>query len=145
LDPSDPSSRSAPQKEEFSRFKNEVYQKILQKVFSSLRHRSHYGDTLICADGITRVLYPGILIESQDAEEAAYFCGCRAAGANHPCPKCLIHHSDLHDISGKFAELRTPENMQAAISLASKAKTKGEREEILKGRGLHNVEVSRIQ
>lgn len=88
------------------------------------------------------MLYPGILIESQDAEEAAYFCGCRAASANHPCPKCLIFHSDLHDITGTFAELRTPETMQAAISLASKAKTKGQREVILKNKGLHNVEVS---
>jgi hypothetical protein len=144
LDPSDPSSRSASQKEEFSRFKNEVYQKVLQKVFSSLRHRSHNGDAHLCADGITRVLYPGILIESQDAEEAAYFCGCRAAGANHPCPKCLVLHSDLHNITGKFAELRTPENMKAVIILASKAKTKGAREKILKDHGLHDVEVSRI-
>jgi Plavaka transposase len=145
LDPSDPSSRSASEKEEFSRFKNEVYQKVLQKVFSSLRHRSHNGDAHICADGITRVLYPGILIESQDAEEAAYFCGCRAASANHPCPKCLISHSDLHDITGTFADLRTPETMRDVISLASKAKTKGRREEILKDNGLHNVEVSQTQ
>jgi hypothetical protein len=142
LDPSDPSSRSASQKEEFSRFKNEVYQKVLQKVFGSIRHRSHNGDTHLCADGITRVLYPGILIESQDAEEAAYFCGCRAARANHPCPKCLILHSDLHDITGKTATLRTPENMQAVIVLSSKTKTKGAKEEILKSHGLHNVEVS---
>ncbi len=113
-------------------------------MFSSLRHRSHNGDAHLCADGITRVLYPGILIESQDAEEAAYFCGCRAAGANYPCPKCLVFHSDLHNIAGKFAELRTPENMKAVIVLASKAKTKGAREKILKDHGLHNVEVSRI-
>ena len=131
------------QKEEFARFKNEVYQKVLQKVFSSLRHRSHNGDAHLCADGITRVLYPGILIESQDAEEAAYFCGCRAAGANYPCPKCLVFHSDLHN-TGKFAELRTPENMKAVIVLASKAKTKGAREKILKDHGLHNVKVSQI-
>jgi hypothetical protein len=91
------------------------------------------------------VLYPGFLIESQDAEEAAYFCGCRAASANHPCPKCLISHSDLHDITGTFAELRTPETMQAVIALASKVKTKGQREEILKDKGLHNVEVSQTK
>jgi hypothetical protein len=113
-------------------------------VFSSLRHRSHNGDAHLCADGITRVLYPGILIESQDAEEAAYFCGCRAAWANYPCPKCLVFHSDLHKIAGKFAELRTSENMKAVIVLASKEKTKGGRETILKYHGLHNVEVSRI-
>jgi len=34
--------------------------------------------------------------------------------------------------------------MQAAIALATKAKTKGQREEILKDKGLHNVEVSLI-
>lgn len=113
-------------------------------MFGSLRCRSHNGDAHLCADGVTRVLYPGILIESQDAEEAAYFCGCRAAGANHPCPKCLISHSDLHNITGKTATLRTTENMQAVIALSLKAKTKGAREDILKSHGLHNVEVSQI-
>lgn len=141
MDPSDPSSRTASQKEEFFRFKNEVYQKVLETVFKSLQHRSHNGDAYLCADGTTRVLYPGILIESQDAEEAAYFCGCRAAGANHPCPKCLISHSDLHNITGKFADARTSESMHAIITLASKTKTKGAREEILKAHGLHNVKV----
>ena len=35
--------------------------------------------------------------------------------------------------------------MQAVIALASKVKTKGQREEILKDKGLHNVEVSQTK
>lgn len=139
-DPSDPSSRSAAEKEEFAHFKREVYQKVLKKVFHSLKPRSQNGETHRCADGVNRVLYPGILIESQDAEEAAYFCGCRAAKANHPCPKCLVGKPYLHNISGDF-ELRTPESMREVLVQASKAKTKTAKEKILKDNGMHNIEV----
>ena len=139
-DPSDPTSRSAAEKEEFAHFKREVYQKILKKVFRSLKQRSNYGEAHRCADGVSRILYPGILIESQDAEEAAYFCGCRAASANHPCPKCLVAQQDLHIISGDF-ELRTPQSMQAVLSRALKAKTKTAKEIILKDHGMHNIQV----
>lgn len=139
-DPSDPTSRSTAEKEEFARFKREVYQKVLKKVFQSLKWRSQNGEAHRCADGVNRVLYPGILIESQDAEEAAYFCGCRAASANHPCPKCLVSQQDLHNILGNF-ELRTPESMQEVLKQASDAKTKAGKEKILKDNGLHDVEV----
>lgn len=140
-DPSDPTSRSAAEKEEFARFKREVYQKVLKKVFRSLKQRSQNGEAHHCADGVNRVLYPGILIESQDAEEAAYFCGCRAALANHPCPKCLVVRSDLHKILGDF-ELRTPQSMQAVLVRASKEKSKTAKEKILKDNGMHDIEVS---
>jgi Plavaka transposase len=105
-----------------------------------LKQRSQNGEAHHCADGVNRILYPGILIESQDAEEAAYFCGCRAASANHPCPKCLVAQHDLHNISGNF-ELRTPQSMKAVLSRASKAKTKSAKEKILKDHGMHNIEV----
>ena len=114
-DPSDPSSRSAAEKDEFAHFKREVYQKVLRKVFRSLKPWSQNGEAHRCADGVNRVLYPGILIESQDAEEAAYFCGCCAASANHPCPKCLVAQSDLHNILGTF-ELRTPHSMCVVLA-----------------------------
>lgn len=139
-DPSDPTSRSTAEKEEFARFKREVYQKVLKRVFRSLKQRSQNGEAHRCSDGIIRVLYPGILIESQDAEEAAYFCGCRAASASHPCPKCLVSQQDLHNISGNF-ELRTPESMQEVLGRVSSAQTKASKERILKDNGLHDVEV----
>jgi hypothetical protein len=83
---------------------------------------------------------PGILIESQDAEDAAYFCGCRAARATHPCPKCLVSHSELHEVSANFT-LRTPTNMHAALEKVPSAKTKGEKERILVKYGLHDIPV----
>ncbi|KAF9034770.1 hypothetical protein BJ165DRAFT_1604623 [Panaeolus papilionaceus] len=137
-DPYDPKSRTAAQKEEFAHFRRELYQKILEKVFKTLRCRSHYGEAHKCADGISRVLYPGILIESQDAEEAANFCGCRSAQAHHPCPKCLVFSLDLSKFSGPF-ELRTPSSMKNVLVQASNAETKGEKEAILKASGMHNI------
>jgi hypothetical protein len=128
------------EKEAFAHFKREVYQKILKKVFRSLKRPSQNGEAHRCGDGLTRVLYPGILIESQDAEEAAYFCGCRAASAIHPCPKCLVSQPDLHDILGDF-ELRTPQSMRSVLTKASEAKTKAKKEKILKDNGMHNIEV----
>jgi hypothetical protein len=110
-------------------------------VFQSLKRRSHNGEAHRCADGINRVLHPGILIESQDAEEAAYFCACRAASANHPCPKCLVSQPNLHRILGNF-ELRTPQSMQAVLARVSNAKTKTAKEKILKDNGMHNIQVS---
>ena len=139
-DTSDPSSRSSAETEEFAHFKRDIYQKVLKIVFQSLRHRSHDGETHCCAGGINRILYPGILIESQDAEEAAYFCGCRAARATHPCPKCLVSHSELHKIFGNF-ELRTPSNMRAALQRVASAETKAERQRILVKYGLHDIPV----
>lgn len=139
-DPYDPKSRTAAQKEEFAHFRRELYQKILEKVFKTLRCRSHYGEAHKCADGISRVLYPGILIESQDAEEAANFCGCRSAQAHHPCPKCLVFSLDLSKFSGPF-ELRTPSSMKNVLVQASNAETKGEKEAILKASGMHNINV----
>lgn len=140
IDTSDPSSRSSAETEGFAHFKRDIYQKVLKIVFQSLRHRSHDGEAHRCAGGISRILYPGILIESQDAEEAAYFCGCRAARATHPCPKCLVSHSELHEIFGNF-ELRTPSNMRAALRRVASAETKAERQRILVKYGLHDVPV----
>jgi hypothetical protein len=140
VDPSDPSTRSSAETEEFAHFKRDIYQKVLTIVFRSLRHRSHSGDAHRCADGINRIFYPGILIESQDAEEAAYFCGCRAARAIHPCPKCLVSYSELHKTSGNF-KLRTPSNTRATLEKVAKAKTKGDKQRILVDNGLHNIPV----
>ena len=140
IDTSDPSSRSSAETEEFAHFKRDIYQKVLKIIFESLRRHSHDGDTHRCADGLSRILYPGILIESQDAEEAAYFCGCRAARATHPCPKCLVSHSELHEIFGNF-ELRTPNNMQVALQKVASAKTKADRQRILVKYGLHDIPV----
>ena len=125
---------------EFAQFKREVYQKILGRIFRTLKRRSRYGEAHCCADGVYRILYPGILIESQDGEEASYFCACRAALANYPCPKCLVHKDELHHVSKEFS-VRTSESMRAVIQEASVAPTKAKKEKKLQDHGLHDIEV----
>ncbi|KAK6997280.1 hypothetical protein R3P38DRAFT_2563738, partial [Favolaschia claudopus] len=80
----------------------------------------------------------GILVDSLDGKEAADFNACRAALANHPCPKCLIHKTDLHRISGNF-ELRTTPAMKAIVKKALKAKTHAKKEAILMDAGLRCI------
>jgi len=87
-----------------------------------------------------RNLYPGIHIESLDGEEAAAFCCCRGALANHPCPKCLAHKTQLHEVTKSFTP-RTVESMREVVRRAAAAASKTAAENILKGYGLHNVDV----
>jgi len=75
-----------------------------------------------------------------DGKEAAYFNACRAALAHFPCPKCLVHQSDLHKITAKFT-LRTTETMKAVVVKALKKQTKKDKESLLKSHGLHGIEV----
>jgi hypothetical protein len=125
---------------EFAQFKRAVYQKILGHIFSSLGRRSRCGEAHLCNDDIKRILYPGILIGSQDGEEASYFCACRAANANYPCPKCLVHKSELHCITKTF-EPQTSESMRSVFEHASEQTTKIRKEKVLQDHGLHDIKV----
>jgi len=124
---------------EYARFKREVYHKICDIIFASVRRRSHSGEAVICGDNITRVLFPGVLINAVDMEEAYCMCGTRGVQANYPCPRCLIHKSELHRLTMSFT-LRTQQRMKTvyekALTYASSAA-----EKLLKGMGLHLVEV----
>jgi len=121
LDPGDPDDRNTKESLEFAHFKRVVYHKVLSQVFSLLRQRSHSGEAMRCGDQVNCVLHPGILIESQDGEEANCFCACQASGhANYPCPKCLVHKDQLHNITGSF-EPRTSDSMCLVIQRASQA------------------------
>lgn len=121
----------------------DVYQKILAVIFSSLKSRSWNGEPIRCPDNLVRVFHPGIVICSLDGKEATYFNACRAALANFPCPKCLVHKSDLHRITSNF-QLRTTPTMKAVVLKASKTKTKTDKEAILKNSGLHDVRVRMV-
>ncbi|KII90328.1 hypothetical protein PLICRDRAFT_107314, partial [Plicaturopsis crispa FD-325 SS-3] len=139
VDPANPSDRNAAETVEYANFKREVYQNVLSVVFKRLRRRSHHGETVRCGDKIPRILHPGILIESLDGEEAAAFCCVRAATANFPCPKCLVHKLKLHELTTTF-DLRTTETMRAVFQRAAAAGSKTKTENILKDHGLNNVE-----
>ncbi|KAJ7760761.1 hypothetical protein B0H14DRAFT_3595391, partial [Mycena olivaceomarginata] len=139
VDPSDPTNRNTPQTLEFAKYKMEVYQKVLKVIFASLKSCSWSGEPIRCPDNFVRVFHPGILISSLDGKEAAYFNACRAALANFPCPKCLVHKSDLHKITGQF-KLRTTQTMKAVVIRARRKGTKTAKEDILKSHGLHDVQ-----
>lgn len=64
----------------------------------------------------------------------------RGIGSAYPCPVCLIHESDLSDLS-KSGSKRTPVAMQVIVMEAMKLNKK-EQEKKLKLYGLRGVEVS---
>ena len=103
---------------------------------------SRSGMSLRCGDQIQRVLYPGIPIEALDGEEACSACACRAALANHPCPRCLVHHNQLDLIDEQFIP-RTTETMREVYRASQTASTKTAAGDILKEYGLHATEVGR--
>ncbi|KAJ7166717.1 hypothetical protein C8R46DRAFT_996401 [Mycena filopes] len=135
----DPSNRNTAETLAYAKFKMEVYQRVLGVIFASLKTRSWTGETVECWDNLVRVFHPEILICSLDGKEAAYFNACRAALANHPCPKCLVHRCDLHKLSKRF-ELRTRATMKAVVREASRSSTKAGKEDILKKHGLHGID-----
>lgn len=57
-----------------------------------------------------------------------------------PCPRCLIPESEQGDVSAS-APLRTTVSTKAVIQRAREQRRAGDREEILKGSGLRDVDV----
>ncbi|KAJ7789214.1 hypothetical protein B0H14DRAFT_3574529 [Mycena olivaceomarginata] len=137
-DPGNPKDRTDKENYEFAQFKREIYQQVLEIIFSSLYLRSWRGEVVTCGDEITRVLYPGFLIESLDFEEAWNFTCCRAGRAKFPCPRCLVSQEMLHFLQRTF-EARTSSNMRAIVCLAQNAPNTTQKEKILMEHGLHDV------
>ncbi|KAF8527226.1 hypothetical protein JB92DRAFT_3081531 [Gautieria morchelliformis] len=129
VDPGDPD-------DPFGRFKRDIYHKILQKMLRSLEHISQEGEAVKCGDEIHHVFFPGIAIQSLDMEEAACACGTRAALADYPCTRCLVHKHQLHLVTKSFT-LQTTKTMQSVYKQAINAHTKAASEDILKKNGLH--------
>ncbi|KIJ34091.1 hypothetical protein M422DRAFT_182538, partial [Sphaerobolus stellatus SS14] len=133
----DDSARSV----EIAQFKREVYHKIFDVTFRSLRKPSRHGEAVKCGDDIIHVLYPGFLIHSVDGEEACSTCGTRGAKANHPCPKCLAAKEALHLLSKEFMP-RTQTDMVELYYSAKKCSSRTAREQLLRSSGLHYVKNS---
>ena len=64
----------------------------------------------------------------------------RGVGSLHPCPRCLIHHMKLKDLT-HVSVLRTTENMKAEVQRARTQRLLKDKEEILKSAGLREVDV----
>ena len=112
----------------------------MKVIFEPIKQPARTGIALFCADHIARILYPGIPIEALDGEEACAACACRAALANYPCPRCLVHHNQLAEIDKKFPP-QTTQTMQQVYLNSQAAATKTAAEDILRNHGLHATEV----
>lgn len=142
-DPGDPADRNSARTLEYANFKRNVYHKVVGVIFDPMKGASYNGMALYCGDKIKRVLYPGIPIEALDGEEACSACACRAALANYPCPRCLVHHNQLDMIDKKYPP-RTTETMQRVYQDSQTAGTKTLAEDILKEFGLHATKVRKF-
>ncbi|KAJ7858830.1 hypothetical protein B0H14DRAFT_3085032 [Mycena olivaceomarginata] len=143
INPADPSVRKTAKTLAFTKFKMQVYQHtflFVKVVFPSLKAHSWNDEPLECWDGLIRVFHPSSFLSmgKNRASTPSYFNACRAALANYPCPKCLMHHSELHCITKKF-KVRTTATMKAVVDKASNALTKTEAEAILKNNVLHGI------
>jgi hypothetical protein len=136
----DPRNLNAAARAEYDRLKRLIYRGVCETVMASLQHRSHRGEALRFGDGIVRVAHPGVLIESMDFEELAAWLAIRNSRSLHPCPQCLVHKDDLHRLSRSY-RLRTAAGMSTALAQAP-ISSKTQRNEFLKGYGLHDFEVS---
>ncbi|KAJ7709357.1 hypothetical protein B0H14DRAFT_2415016, partial [Mycena olivaceomarginata] len=135
----DPKNLNSREREDYTKLKANIYNAINIVILQSLNRRSHYGDTLRFGDGIYRTGFPGILIESIDFQELAAWLGMRSSQANFPCPKCLVPMDFLAKLTQRF-EHRNTASMRNIIEDARGQQTKRDKEEILRGAGLHDVE-----
>lgn len=139
-DPFDPKDRKSKETLAWANFKRNVYHKVMGVMLSPLKRPSHHGMAHRCGDDIKRVLFPGILIKGIDGKEACTSCAVRNAHANLPCPKCLVHQRQLHEIDQIFPS-RTTESMRAVYEQYLTATTKTAGEAILAQSGLHATKV----
>jgi hypothetical protein len=137
----DPNTLTGSTRSEYDRLKRMIYRGVCHLVMASLEQRSHNGEALRFGDGVTRIAYPGVLIESMDFEELAAWLAIRNSTLLHPCPQCLVHKDDLPRLTRAFTE-RTTESMSRILARAPVRKT--DRNEYLKQYGLHDFEASII-
>ncbi|KAJ7214958.1 hypothetical protein GGX14DRAFT_562985 [Mycena pura] len=98
----DPKTLNSSVRNEYDRLKRMIYRGVCRLVMDPLRELSHRGEALRFGDGVTRVAYPGILIESMDFEEMAAWLAIKNSTSLHPCPQCLVHKDDLHRLSQSY-------------------------------------------
>jgi hypothetical protein len=139
-DPGDPADRNSPRTLEYANFKRNVYQKVVDVIFKSLKGASHYGMVIGCGDKVQWVLYPGIPIEALDGKEACSACACQVALTNYPCLRCLVHHNELHMIDQQLPA-RTTEAIKQVYNNSLATSTKMAADDILREYGLHAIKV----
>ncbi|KAJ7088189.1 hypothetical protein C8R44DRAFT_836122 [Mycena epipterygia] len=118
---------------------NIVWHAAMYKLLESLVLPSKVGNWTSCGDGITRWLWPGILILAADYEEACVMTLIRGLQALYPCPICFVPWNEQSDLSTEHP-LRTGAESQHILRDARAKRTVAEREKILQDHGLRNVD-----
>ncbi|KAJ6451940.1 hypothetical protein C8R45DRAFT_848162 [Mycena sanguinolenta] len=128
-------------KPDFVNFKCAVWRSAFYKLLESIVTASKTGIMTECGDGVWRCLFPFILILAADYEEAqvCVMALIRGLRALFPCPICYVKQEEQSHLS-KPLDLRTSEQSQQTVAEARKLKTKQARDEVLKSRGLRNVD-----
>ncbi|KAI0366900.1 hypothetical protein BV20DRAFT_1093373 [Pilatotrama ljubarskyi] len=77
-------------KSTFTNFKRAVWHEAFWHLLKSTKLWAETGYSVKCGDGITRLLFPVVLILVADYEEQAMMSLTRGAGGLAPCPVCLV-------------------------------------------------------
>ncbi|KAG2034409.1 hypothetical protein BDR03DRAFT_1067511, partial [Suillus americanus] len=123
----------------WANFKATVWHKSFEWIISSLATKSSTGQWFECLDRVQRWFFPLILILSSDFEEQSTMSLTRGVRALWPCPVCLVPHNKLGDTSHCYPR-RTSCDSQAILATARAKDTAEEREEVLKGYGLRDIQ-----
>nr|GAT48235.1 predicted protein [Mycena chlorophos] len=114
-----------------------IYRRACEMLMEPLRRRSHRGEALKFADGVTRTAYPGVNIESMDLEELAAWLAIFNSQALHPCPICLVHKRDLHRLTCTHQWTRRTADSMAEVIRQAPSTSRTARTEYLREFGLH--------
>ncbi|KAF9457225.1 hypothetical protein BDZ94DRAFT_1342125 [Collybia nuda] len=126
-------------KKAFVNHKRVVWHEAVSLILKEVAKYSRTGFTFACADEITRILYPLILILSADFEEQCVMSLTRGFGANYPCPVCLVQAEELSDLDKTYI-YRTTATMQDVYQNAQSLPRAIDIENELKKYGLRNID-----
>ncbi|KAF9523577.1 hypothetical protein CPB83DRAFT_951188, partial [Crepidotus variabilis] len=117
--------------------KRDVWHNSVSEILSSIKSYSKHGTSIKCGDGVTRVIYPHVLILSADYEEASDIALTRGVRASYPCSICLVPTGEQSHLSAEY-EIRTSDNMKK-IWNETQTMNVTQRERTLQAVGLRDV------
>ncbi|KAG2120420.1 uncharacterized protein F5147DRAFT_785151 [Suillus discolor] len=126
--------------QQFANFKVAVWHAAFKKVLASIIPPSKHGHWANCWDDVVRLFYTLVLILSVDYEEQSVMSLTRGMMSNFPCPICLIPKDRLSSVMPHNYILRTCQAMNDLLIKARAERRKGQREAILKGQSIRDVD-----
>ncbi|KAG1856136.1 hypothetical protein F4604DRAFT_1883164 [Suillus subluteus] len=126
--------------QQFANFKVAVWHAAFKKVLGSIIPPSQHGQWANCWDDVARLFYTLVLILSVDYEEQSVMSLTRGVMSNFLCPICLIPEDKLSSVMPHNYTLRTCQATNDLLIKARAERHKGQREAILKGQSIRDVD-----